>query len=187
MEVASNTSGFSRRRIAPRLRFFAGRAIYLLTRDQLDSLQHAAGSFPELAFHATVMQAVASGGVDRALDLGTNGAQAVAQALRFAERTAHLAQPPLGNVQVQSYAMFLLNGVAVEGPPLMAMEHDLLEFATVGATPRLMKGGQPFVREIACLHGLLTKSRHVEMLESVYDEDESQVLDAIDLATNSWS
>lgn len=43
----------------------------------------------------------------------------------------------------------------------------------------MMKSSDPFIREIACLHGLSEKPRHTGLLETVFDVDEDLALDAI--------
>ena len=43
-----------------------------------------------------------------------------------------------------------------------------------------MRSSNPFIREIACLHGLGGEARHAGMMEVVFDEDEAMALDAVD-------
>jgi hypothetical protein len=44
----------------------------------------------------------------------------------------------------------------------------------------LMKGSDPFVRELACLHGITEEPRHPFLLDRVFDADEDMALDAIE-------
>ena len=62
-----------------------------------------------------------------------------------------------------------------------------MRFATGGADIELMKSSQPFMRELACLHGLTESPRHSDMLDKVFDEDEALALDAIEQLQHSIS
>jgi hypothetical protein len=50
-----------------------------------------------------------------------------------------------------------------------------------------MRSKDPFIRELACLHGLAPQPRHPEVLESPFDEDEELAMDAIDQLQQSAS
>ena len=63
----------------------------------------------------------------------------------------------------------------------------MMRFTTVGANTALMKSNNPFIREIACLHGLAGKPRPPDVLESVFDVDEDLAMDAIDQLQQSAS
>ncbi len=188
MSGAENLHGFGLKRRIPKLRYRAARLIYLATEDDLASLYPEAAKLPELRFQAEVMAAVASGNIDRLVQLGSNAAQAAAQPLRAAHRQATLTSRELGEAEAQGLAVFLLNGVPVmrEGPPLR-QESELTRFATAGADVALMKSDHPFMRELACLHGLTDQPRHPETLETAFDEDEALAMDAIDQMQQSPS
>jgi hypothetical protein len=64
---------------------------------------------------------------------------------------------------------------------------ELMRFAAVGADAALMKSGQPLMRETASLHGLSKQPRHPDMLETVFDEDETLAMDAIEQLQQSMS
>ena len=132
------------------------------------------------------MEAVSSGNLDRVLYLGTNAAQAAAQPIRAAKKTCSTTLRDLKEAEQQSLAVFLLNGVSVERPG-PDNDTELMRFAKNGADRNLMKSGEPFMRELACLHGLVEHPRHSELLETAYDEDEDLALDAIDQLQQSVS
>ncbi len=50
-----------------------------------------------------------------------------------------------------------------------------------------MKSADPFIREIACLHGLADHPRHPKLVEAVNDEDEDLALDAINQLQQPFS
>jgi hypothetical protein len=143
---------------------------------------------PELHFHAGVMAAVASGNIDRLLSLGANAAQAAAQPLKAADKRATTTLLKVSEAEEQALAVFMLNGVPMERPKLTSGgTSELMRFAAVGADTALMKSGQPFMRETACLHGLSKQPRHPDMLETVFDEDEILAMDAIEQLQQSMS
>lgn len=176
---------FDRRRIVSRLRYYAGRASLFATLDDLVEYTAACRELPELHFKVAVMSAVATGNVDEVLGLGTNVAQAAGQGLRATRRGATVTKTALVAVEADSLAVLVLNGVSIDG--LISGPSELLKFAREGGTEELMLSQQPFVRELACLHGLGPATRHVGLLEAAFDEDEDQVFDAVELARGSGS
>jgi hypothetical protein len=152
------------------------------------SLSPIAGELPELHFHAEVMSAVATGNIDRILLMGTNAAQAAAQPLRAMEMPATTHLQDLSEVNKQALSVFALNGVQVEHPEIAKKKYsELMQFSAIGTDIDLMKQGQPFMRELACLHGLKEQPRHPQMLETVFDEDEALAMDAIEQLQQSVS
>ncbi len=187
LDGAGGLDSFNRKRRVPKLRFFAGRMIYLATDETLALLSPIASELPELNFHAVVMDAVASGNIDRLLSLGTNAAQATAQPMKAANKQATTTLLQFSEAEEQALAVFFLNGVAVkrdEQTPVLSSE--LMSFAISGVDIDLMKSSKSFMREIACLHGL-GRPRHADMLETVFDKDESLAMDAIEQLQQSTS
>lgn len=187
MAEVETKQGYGRKRRIPMLRYRAGRLICLATDDRLFSLSSLAAEVPELRLHAEVMSAVATGKIDRLLPLGANAAQAAAQSLRAAERRAALASARLGVAEEQALAVFFLNGVPVDRPnPEPGQGSELMRFASVGVDLALMKSGDPYLRELACLHGLSNVPRHPDVLVTAFDEDEVLIMDAIDQLDQYW-
>jgi hypothetical protein len=188
IDGAAQLDSFNRKRRVPKLRYRAARLIYLATDDTLASLSPIAGELPELHFHAGVMAAVASGNIDRLLPLGANAAQAAAQPLKATDKRATTTLLEVPEAEEQALAVFMLNGVPMERPKLASGgTSELMRFAVVGADAALMKSGQPFMRETACLHGLSKQPRPPDMLETVFDEDEILAMDAIEQLQQSMS
>lgn len=183
-----NLDSFNRKRRIPKLRFYASRMIYLATEETLTALFPIAHELPELHFHTAVMEAVASSNIDRLLKLGTNAAQAAAQPMRAAHKDATTTLMEFSEAEEQALAIFSLNGVPVKRSPIApSLSSELMRFSTSGADIGLMKSSQPFLRELACLHGLTDKPRHADMLEKVFDQDENLALDAIEQLQQSVS
>ena len=183
---AEQLEGYDRKRIIPKLRFRASRLIYLASENSLLELAESISEIPELAFHAHVMEGVATGNIDQVLAMGVNAAQAAAQPLRASEKTAITSLQFFPQTKGQSLAIFLMNGVAVEYATSEETKHGLIQFARKGANLEMMTSDDYAIREIACLHGI-AKPRHPVMFENAFDEDESLVLDAIDQLNQSAS
>lgn len=183
-----NSDSFNRKRRIPKLRYYAARMIYLATDETLGLLSSVARKLPELRFHSEVMDSVASGNVDRLLPLGANAAQAAAQPMKAANKHATTTLLEFSEAEEQALAIFAFNGLPVTRPQQTPwLLSELMRFATGGADIELMKSSQPFMRELACLHGLTESPRHSDMLDKVFDEDEALALDAIEQLQHSIS
>jgi hypothetical protein len=183
---AENLQGFALKRRIPKLRYRAGRLIYLGSEEDLSLLSSEAAGLNELRFHSEIMAAVSSRNIDDLLFLGSNAAQAAAQPLRAGNQTVFSSSPDLGETERQGIAVFLLNGVSVQRHE-PEDEPELIRLARIGSDWGLMRSNDPFTRELACLHGLTSQPRHSDTLESAFDEDEPLVLDAIDQMRQSLS
>lgn len=191
LDGASSTTGYDRKRLLPKLRFRGSRLIYLAPDDSLQRYAQAIADMPEMIFHAEVMNAVATGNVNKVIAMGTNVSQAVAQPLRAAGKTASTSLNFFPQTKAQSAAIFFLNGVEVDRN--VQADNELLEsslaaFALKGVTSEGMRAKEnPFIREVSCLHGLTDHPRHAEMFDKVFDQDEMLVIDAIDQLNPSAS
>ena len=187
-EEAGPANSFQKKRRIPKLRYRAGRLVYLSTDETLNGFANMAKEISELHFHAQVMLAVATGNVDDVLSIGTNAAQATAQPLKAADKSAYASRVELTDVEEQSLAVLFFNGVTVSRPDgVPPVETELMNVAQNGSSTVLMKQAEPFVREMACLHGIADAPRHPEVLESVFDRDEELAWDAIDQLQQSVS
>lgn len=181
VDGANSLSGFERKRRVTKLRFHAGRLIYLATDDTLSSLWPLASGVPELHLHVKIMESMVSGKIDSLLALGSNAAQAAAQPLKAAAKECTTVLQRLPEAEELALAVFILNGLPVKRlEPLLTGESELMRFAVNGADPSLMKSVSPFIQEVACLHGIAEKPRHSELLEIAFDADEEFALDALD-------
>ncbi len=185
---AEGLAGFERKRRVPKLRYRAGRLVYLAKEETLGLLSSVIRALPELKFHESVMNAVAFGRIDGVLSLGTNAAQAAAQPLRAAGMRCTASAQSFSEIEIQGLAVLKLNGVKVDcHSSLTPDKSELTRFAASGVDRALMKSTDPFIREIACLHGISDQPRHPALLESVFDEDEELTLDAIDQIQQSYT
>jgi hypothetical protein len=171
--------GFQRKRLVPKTRYAAGRLIYLSNQESLSRFSEALLNIPELYLYGRVMQALTAGSVDHLLGLGVNAAQAAAQAFAANDQAANLSAIPQDEGGRQSLAVLIANGVHVQGVELNDGS-ELLRLALQGCDRDLMKSDNPFIRELACLHGLAPEARHAEMFRTVFDQDDDLVMDAVD-------
>ncbi|MDT8385383.1 MAG: RNA-directed DNA polymerase [Gammaproteobacteria bacterium] len=114
LDQLSQVSGFAAKRVLPKARYCIGRLAYLATPDRLIELSKVSSEIPAFYFQSEVARAVGTGEIDRVISLGTNAAQAVAQPLRMASGNVTLAREPETTVEIQSLAIFSMNGVHVD-------------------------------------------------------------------------
>jgi hypothetical protein len=174
------TEGYERKRCVPKLRYRLGRLIYLANEDMLASLYPIASEIPELQFHSAVARAVSTGKIDDLLPMGANVAQAAAQPIRASKKSVNLDSVDSSLAIEQSLAVFLFNGVTVRQDTHLDKSGELVRFAKFGTDIGMMKSSDPFIREIACLHGICEEPRHSSFLETAFDEDEDLPMDTIE-------
>jgi hypothetical protein len=174
--------GYERKRLIPKLRFFAGRLIFLALPETLSSVGSALANFPELAFRSRVMSAIPSRDVSSLLGFGTSAAQAAAQVLRIQGDSVRCSLSSFGEVELQALAILRLNGLEVDFTSDVVRETvtDPLNQFALGHNPlALMKSDDPFIKEIACLRGIENPLRHKHILDTALDRNEQLVLDII--------
>lgn len=174
--------GYERKRLIPKLRFYAGRLIFLALSETLSSVSSALANFPELAFRSRVMSAIPSRDVSSLLGFGTSAAQAAAQVLRIRGDSVWCSLSSFGKVELQALAILRLNGLEVDFTSDVIRETvtDPLNQFALGHNPlALMKSDDPFIREIACLRGVENPLRHKQILDTALDRNEQLVLDII--------
>jgi hypothetical protein len=141
---------------------------------------------PELSFQASVMSSVSTGDISRVLQMGANAAQAAAQPLAAANRSVHGSATT--EVSRQALAVFQLNGVVTTDVVRAEGEASEWErFSESGGDSQLMRSGRPFIRELACLHGVAPQVRHPEALTTAFDHDEDIAFDTLNVLNQSGS
>jgi hypothetical protein len=175
--------GYERKRLLPKIRYRAGRLAYLASAADIAAIGEQLREVPDLYLHATVLLALATGDVTETIRLGTNVAQAVAQALHAADRPATVQGPVDGPIEVQGLAVLALNGVNVTGAgSAKAASDEFLRLATDGADLSHLCSGNAYVRDLASLHGVDEGPRHATMLDSAFDVADDSVFDALSQA-----
>jgi hypothetical protein len=183
LESGSSINGYNRKRIIPKIRFFAGRLLYLGSLEMLFEFSSLLDEYDELRMLAEVMRSVATRDITRLLPLGSNAAQSAAQILSLSPDSISCHIENWTPVCLQGLAIFRMNGISVDGPS----DDDLNLFAIWSAySQKLMgTGGEPSIRELACLHGVAETGRHSEILNTVFDWDETLAFDVINQFSES--
>lgn len=170
-------SGFGRKRAIPKLRYFAGRLIYLLPDDGLLKMAGRLEDYPELFLIAQVSKAIGTKDVTDVLSLGTNAVNAAAQVLKTEKGRITCTIERFDEVQSQGAAMLAVNGLHLNG--VEGYRSPINDFAEWRSGSDLMTSNDPFVQELACLHGVNYSARHAEMLDTAFDRDEQLAFDVI--------
>ena len=180
LATISAADPFLAKRLLPKIRYRFGRLAYLGELAQLGDLAGAARSIPALKFQSAVANSIATGDVNEIIDYGANAAQAVAQPLSMRTSQVVVGKRMLNPAAQQALAVLRMNGLSVEGATLGDAQSELLKFATSGADRPMMKSSEPFLRELACLHGLSEAPRHQATLTTAFDAAEEITFDAIE-------
>jgi hypothetical protein len=172
--------GYAHKRRIPKLRFFAGRLTYLGMPQMLLEFSTSLKVLPELRLIAEVFKTIATEDASELLQFGINAVQAASQVLRLTNRPIS-CQPLVWEIaEIQGLAILRLNGVKVDtGSGTNVPNDELNRFALWHQGDELMKSEEPFIRELACLHGIGDGCRHVSVLDSAFDRDEQLAFDAI--------
>ena len=180
LEQMKSADAFEKKRLLPKIRYHFGRLAYLGQRHQLTDLANQSSSFHSLTFQRVVATAIGSNDLGEVLAYGANAAQAVAQPLLMQDRQVVIPSTPLDQVGRQSAAVLQMNGVTAAGKGLSEQASELLRFAKRGSDRQVMRSGEPWLREVSCLHGISEEPRHRALLSTAFDEAEDIVLDAIE-------
>lgn len=178
----SDAKGYSRRRLIPKLRYYAGRLCYLATPEMLTNILSYLTDFPELRLRMVILATIRSRDVTEILGFGTNATQAAAQILRMSSEVVTCSLNSFNDVELQGLAILRMNGVNIDTPSQLIDEanSDLLNQFVLGINPlQMMKSDDPFIKEIACLRGIDNLFRHQSMFDTAFDRDEDLSFDVI--------
>ena len=175
LEVGPGVDGYARKRAIPKIRYFAGRLLYLARAEDLPLIAERLLQYPELAMLAEILHAVGTRDITRLLRMGSNAAQSAAQILKLTSGAIACRVESWGPVERQCLAILRANGISVDGPA----DDELNRFALWRERGReLMESGDPFIQEMACLHGISDHPRHPRILETALDRGEELAFDA---------
>ncbi len=185
----SQMEGYQRKRILPKLRFYAGRLFYLAAPESLSNVGDSLANYPEMLLESAVMNAIQTRDVGPLLKFGSNAVQAAAQIFRLGENSVTCTLDSLDDAEVQGMALLRLNGIDVNFSGVLSKrlaDDELNQFAVGDNLLGLMKSSDPFVRELACLRGVENLLRHQAMLSTAFDRDEQLVFDISQLRDSSY-
>ncbi|MBU2885168.1 RNA-directed DNA polymerase [Gilvimarinus agarilyticus] len=173
---------YEQKRATPKLRYLAGRLLYLTSKENMASLYPKLEARPDLYLLAKTMEAVCTRNLSDIARMGVNATHAAAQLLRVENGVVVIDKNgPNSNVLHQSLAVLELNGIDHE---FVSDESELRSLAQGENIAELMRSSNGFVRDLACLHGILP-SRHQETVDSSFDRDEDLALDVLNQLQNS--
>jgi len=173
-EAGAEISGYERKRVIPKIRYLAGRLLYLETPEDLNQLSIRLQDYSELHVLAEIMRSLVSRDVTRLLSLGSNSVQVATQALKIDGSELKCNVESWGAAQLQGLAILRAHGLAVSGP----IDDELNRFALWQEGHSLMVSENVSIQEIACLHGVTTSPRHKSMLDTAFDRGEQLAFDA---------
>jgi hypothetical protein len=173
-EGGSEVTGYERKRVIPKIRYLAGRLMYLGRAEDLSKFSIALEAYPELHVLSETMSSVVSRDVTRLLDLGNNAVQSAAQVLKLEYSELQCGVSSWSAVKLQGLATLRANGFVVPGPS----DDELNRLSLWHEGDTLMKSKNIYIQELACLHGASTNPRHVSMLDTAFDRGEHLTFDA---------
>jgi hypothetical protein len=178
---ADSLAGFQRKRRVSKLRYHAARLVYLAAPGELASLGHRLESLPELRFYKEIFHAIDDNDVSRLVSFGTNAVQSAAQALRTTGGTVRCAPAHWNEVERAGLAILRLHGIPLDVRDSASWPNDEINRLALwdSRSQSLMQSSDPFIREVACLHGCLPAGRHASVLDTAFDIDEELAMDAI--------
>jgi len=176
---------WQRKRFIPKLRFLLGRMLFVSEHAVIAQTCEAVSGIPELRFHVTVGQAVVSGEICEALDMGANVTQAIAQLMRSGGDPVIQLPARCSSTAMHSLAVLALNGVRTQGNT--DAPSDFLRFAQQGPAVEDFSHPNPFLAELFCLHGADAGPRHTAALSTAFDYSDDLTFDAIEQFKGSAS
>lgn len=181
LDHIDEVKGLVRKRMIPRLRYLAGRLLYLGRSDLIAKIGARLSDIPELKVHGAILKSIGSRDATELISLGTNTVQPAAQVLRLQDAPIKLQGHPNTEAEKQGLAIFNLNGIKVDTESTGESRHELREFAEWNERiPKWNDINAPFIRELTCLHGSNRDRQHSTILDSAFDIDEQLSFDAIE-------
>jgi hypothetical protein len=176
------SSLYEEKRLTPKLRYLAGRLLYLMSKEEMTLLYPKLEVRSDLYLLAKTMEAVATRDLSHIVNMGVNATHAAAQLLRVEKDiVVNIRDSRNSNVLNQSLAVLELNGIVHE---FSSEDTELRSLAKAENIAELMTSANGFIRDISCLHGILP-TRHQVTLDSSFDRDEDLALDVLNQLQNS--
>jgi hypothetical protein len=188
LEGNADVSGYKRKRLLPKLRFYTARLTYLALPESISALASSLREYPELQLEAAVLNAIQTNDVTSLLKFGSNAVQSAAQIFHVRKDLVNCETESLNDIEIQGAAILKLNGIEIKFPeqtPGILLEDQLHQFASGDNPLTLMKSQDTFIKELACLRGVQNTLRHQDLLEVAFDRDEHMVFDVLNQLRDS--
>lgn len=160
------------------LRYLVGRLIFLSSEEDLKIVSSRISNIPELKLQYEIIKAIISLDITMILKLGSNAAQAAAQVIKIKSKVVkcNISEPNV--YEIQGLSIFKFHGISIDFIKETRVEEPLFKFAS-GNIKASKNIDDQFLIEFGALHGN-TESKHEETLDSLFNENESFVLDALE-------
>lgn len=168
---------YGKKRLTPKLRYLAGRLLYLLGEGDLINLSEKLNEIPDLFLISKTMKAVGTKDVTDILKMGVNATHITAQLLRAGSLEV-IADPNYSiedEIIEQSIAILNFNGIQCN---INSKRSELNQLAQMDDIKALMNSKNAFTKEFACLHGAILP-KHQKTLDSGFDRNEELALDVL--------
>lgn len=172
-------NNFDRKSKIPKIKYRAGRLLYLGTDSMLEILSRKLQKTPDTLIYGVAMECISTRNIDKILPFGANCAQMIAQPLKAIGGHVSMTPRELSEAEEQALIVLKLYDVQIENAP--ALKSQMGKFASSGVDINLMKSEDLYLRDISCLHGMSEHARHRGILETYLDEDEELAFDAVNL------
>lgn len=178
----STESAYEKKRRVPKIRYLAGRLLYLLSEEDLQTLLQITIKYPELYLLNAITESLITRDVTQVIKMGINTTQAAAQLLVASgnDITFDVEQIESGHHDVIEQSISIL-GLYKLNYPKIELDGELIKLlsGTKEDIIEMMDSKNDFIKEFACLHGIAPID-HLSVLQSGFDEDEEIVLDLLD-------
>ncbi len=179
IDSLGSVNNFDRKSKIPKIKYRAGRLLYLGTGSMLDTLSKKLQKTPDTLVYGVAMECISSRNIDKILPFGANCAQMIAQPLKAIGGLVSMTPRELSEAEEQALNILNLHGIQIKNAPVIKSEMG--KFASSGVDINLMKSEDLYLRDISCLHGMSEHVRHRNILETYLDEDEDLAFDAVNL------
>lgn len=160
-----------------KLKYLVGRLIYLSTEKELIYIVNKISEIPELLIQYEIIKTILTKDISTIVTLGTNATQAVAQVIKHKELILTCTLDKTDNDVIAALAIFKFHGITIEFTKAQEIINPFYDLAS-GNIENSLVTNDKYLIEFASLHGR-NKSRHEEMLNTLFDEKESLWFDVL--------
>ncbi|MET0945691.1 MAG: hypothetical protein ABWY22_09790, partial [Flavobacterium sp.] len=166
-----------------KIKYLVGRLIYLSKEEELKFIANQIIEIPELLIQYEIIKAILTKDISKIITLGTNATQAVAQVIKQKELVLTCKLDDTDDYVINALAIFKFHGIKIEFIDSNEIKNPFYDFAS-GNIESSLATDDKYLIEFAALHGR-NDSRHEEMLNSLFDENESLSFDVLNAESGS--
>lgn len=166
-----------------RIKYLVGRLIYLSREKELIYIANKIIEIPELLIQYEIIKTILTKDISKIVKLGTNATQAVSQVIKQKELILTCTLDKTDNDVIIALAIFKFHGIKIEFTKTTEIKNPFYDFAS-GNIESSLGSDDKYLIEFASLHGR-NESRHEEMLNSLFDENEILSFDVLNAESGS--